>query len=158
MPTFRPGFARPHLAPALDELRDEFDRLWSTLTTNPPVRGWAARLAEGAFPPVNVSESDDSVTIEAELPGLDAGGLDISVTGDELTLKGARPAVANGESQERVTWLRRERGSGEFERRVALPVAIDASRVEAHLVDGILTVTCPKSPQCQPRKVEVRSG
>lgn len=161
MPTFRAGFARPlHVVPAIDELREELDRLWTTLTN--PQQGWTSRPAENVFPAVNVSETDDAVTLEAELPGLDVSGIDISVTGDELVLKGSRPrcdAVSTadgGESQERVTWHRRERGSGAFERRIGLPVVVDTERVEARLVDGILTVTCPKSPQCQPRKVQVR--
>jgi HSP20 family protein len=86
--------------------------------------------------------------------------VEISVAGEELTLKGARPAAAedpgNGR-QKPVTWHRRERGSGGFERRLALPVAVDAARVEARLVDGVLTVRCPKAPQCQPHKIEVRA-
>ena len=161
MPTFRAGFARPlHVVPAIDELREELDRLWTTLT-NPP-QGWTSRPAESVFPAVNVLETDEAVTLEAELPGLDASGIDISVSGDELVLKGSRPhceagpTTGDGESQERVTWHRRERGSGAFERRIGLPVAVDSERVEARLVDGILTVSCPKSPQCQPRKVPVR--
>jgi HSP20 family protein len=156
MPTFRAGFAHP-----LEELRDEFDRLWTTLTTAPPLQGMADRQTSGAFPPVNVAESDAAIVVEAELPGLDAADVDISVAGDELVLKGSRPELSgtaaggNGE-QPAVTWHRRERGRGAFERRIALPVSVAADRVEARLVDGVLTVTCPKAPEAQPRKVEVR--
>jgi HSP20 family protein len=88
----------------------------------------------------------------------------ISVTGDELVLEGSRPersagdGESTGEPGEQVTWHRRERGSGSFKRRIPLPVAVDASRVEARLVDGVLTVTCPKAPESQPRRVEVRSA
>ena len=57
-----------------------------------------------------------------------------------------------------MTWHRRERGTGGFERRLVLPVAVDAGRVEAKLVDGVLTVTCPKAPERQPHKVTVRTG
>lgn len=160
MPTFRPGFALP-----FEELRDEFDRLWTTLTAAPPLHGWGVRPAEGVFPAVNVRETADAVTVEAELPGLDSGDVEIAVSGDELTLKGSRPETCtggpggNGERREgRVTWHRRERGTGAFERRIELPVAVDASRVEARLVDGVLTVTCPKAAECQPRKVEVRTA
>jgi HSP20 family molecular chaperone IbpA len=200
MPTFRAGFAHP-----LVELRDDLDRLWTTLTTAPPLHGWGTRPAAGSFPAVNVSESEDRLTVEAELPGLDAGDVSISVTGEELVLEGARPGAmpgsgrptagmppadarveggmaaedggmgrndggvgrndggvaaapaGNGEGQRGVIWHRRERGTGRFERRIPLPVPVDASRVEARLVDGVLTVTCPKAPEAQPRKVEVRS-
>jgi HSP20 family protein len=171
MPTFRPGFALP-----LDELRDELDRFWTTLTAAPPLHGWGVRPAAGVFPAVNISESDAAVIVEAELPGLEAGDVDISVSGDELVLKGSRPELGslpgscplphdrgngNGEpgtAKETVTWHRRERGTGAFERRLSLPVAVDASRVEARLVDGVLTVTCPKAPEFQPRRIQVRSA
>lgn len=157
MTTYRAGFALP-----LEELRDEFDRLWTSLTAAPPLHGWGVRT-EGVFPAVNVRESGEAVTIEAELPGLDAGDVEISVTGDELVLKGSRPGdqpAENGEaeSQPQVTWHRRERGSGTFERRIELPVAVNAAGVEARLVDGVLTVTCPKAPEAQPRRVAVRSA
>lgn len=161
MPTFRPGFALP-----FDELRDELDRFWTTLTAAPPLHGWGARPGEGVFPAVNVSESDDAVTIEAELPGLDTSDIDITVHGDELVLKGSRPESAEPSREagdaanpaaERVTWHRRERGSGAFERRLTLPVAVDASRVEARLIQGVLTVTCPKTAASQPQKVVVRT-
>lgn len=164
MPPFRAGFPL-NLTPQFEELRDELDRVWNTITTSAPRQGWAARQATGPFPAVNVRETDDAIILEAELPGLDAGDVDVSVADDELVLKGARPecaapeaAAGDGERKPSVTWHRRERGSGAFERRIALPMAVDAGRVEARLVNGVLTVTCPKAPQCQPRKVEVRTS
>ena len=67
MPMYRPlsgaGFAYP-----LDELRDELDRLWTSLTAAPPLHGWGVRPGSDVFPAVNVSESDDCIAIEAELP------------------------------------------------------------------------------------------
>ena len=189
MPMYRPlsgaGFAYP-----LDELRDELDRLWTSLTAAPPLHGWGVRPGSDVFPAVNVSESEDCITIEAELPGLDANDVDIAVSGEELVLKGARPephqptepataetgasdgqgtsrqgtsgqamsGQGNGERHKAVTWHRRERGTGSFERRITLPVAVDASRVEAKLSDGVLTITCPKAAERQPHKVKVRAG
>ena len=160
MPTFRPGFALP-----LDELREELDRFWNTLTAAPPLHGWGVRPTAGVFPAVNVREDAAAVSVEAELPGLDAADVEITVADDTLVLKGARPehtpetAADRGETgPERVTWHRRERGTGAFERRISLPVGVDAARVEARLVDGVLTVTCPKAAECRPRKVEVRTS
>jgi HSP20 family protein len=177
MQTFRAGFALP-----LEELRDEMDRLWTSLTAAPPLHGWGTEQRAGVFPAVNMRDRDDAIVVEAELPGLDVGDIDINVTADEIILKGRRPEAAegrrpeategrrpepagqagNGEAAEgaatKVTWLRRERGTGAFERRLSLPVAVDASRVEAQLVDGVLTVTCPKAPESQPHKVTVRTA
>jgi HSP20 family protein len=146
----------------LEELRDEMDRLWTSLTTAPPLHGWGVEERTGLFPAVNMRERDDAIVIEAELPGLDEGDLDIAVTADEVILKGTRPeagpSTGEGEPTEKVTWLRRERGTGAFERRLSLPTAVDAARVEARLVDGVLTVTCPKAPESQPHKVSVRTA
>ncbi len=160
MPMYRPmsgaGFAYP-----LDELRDELDRLWTSLTAAPPLHGWGVRPGSDVFPAVNVSESDDCITVEAELPGLDAGDIDIAMSGEELVLKGARPEPhhpTEPTTAKPVNWHRRERGTGSFERRLTLPVAVDASRVEAKLVDGVLTITCPKAPERQPHKITVRTG
>ena len=169
MQTFRAGFALP-----LEELRDEMDRLWTSLTAAPPLHGWGTEQRAGVFPAVNMRDRDDAIVVEAELPGLDVGDININVTADEIILKGRRPEAAegrqpepagragNGEAAEgdatKVTWLRRERGTGAFERRLSLPVAVDASRVEAQLVDGVLTVTCPKAPESQPHKVTVRTA
>lgn len=159
MTTFRAGFALP-----LEELRDELDRLWTSLTAAPPLHGWGVR-PEGVFPAVNVRETADVVSVEAELPGLDAGDVEISVTGEELLLRGSRPqaeaaAAGNGEAAEaeKVVWHRRERGIGSFERRIPLPVAVDPAGVEARLVDGVLSITCPKAAEAKPRRVEVRSA
>lgn len=156
MQTFRAGFALP-----LEELRDELDRLWTSLTAAPPLHGWGTEPRTGLFPAVNLREREDAIVLEAELPGLDVADIDIAVTADEVVLKGTRPEPSsggNGEAGERCTWLRRERGTGGFERRLSLPVAVDAGRAEAQLVDGVLTVTCPKSPESQPHKVVVRSA
>lgn len=154
MTTFRAGFALP-----LEELRDEFDRLWTSLTTAPPLHGWGVS-PEGVFPAVNVRETADAIMVEAELPGLDAGAVEISVTGDELLLRGSRPQAeaGDGEPADKVVWHRRERGTGGFERRISLPVAVEPAGVEARLLDGVLSITCPKAAEAKPRRVEVRSA
>lgn len=164
MPTLRDLLQPPlgGFVPPLEDLRDEFDRLWTSLSSPQPVPLREFRPGAAA-PAVNVAETDDSIVIEAELPGVTAADLDISVSGEELVLKGARPAEAGREpagdgEKQGVTWHRRERGVGPFERRIALPVAVDAARVEARLVDGVLTMTCPKAAECQPHKVTVRSA
>ena len=156
MNAFRSGLALP-----LDELREEMDRLWSSLTTAPPLHGWGVERREGIFPAVNVRETEQAIIVEAELPGLDVADIDIAATADELVLKGERPAAprpAGGDGEKGATCLRRERGAGEFERRLSLPLAIDAASVEATLVDGVLTVTCPKAPESRPHKIPVHAS
>lgn len=155
MQTFRAGRPLP-----FEELRDELDRLWTSLTAAPPLHGWGTEPRTDVFPAVNIREQDDAIVIEAELPGLDVADIEIAVTADGLVLKGTRPEPAGGatEAAKQANWLRRERGTGAFERRLPLPVAVDTTRVEAELIDGVLTVTCPKAPESQPHKVTVRTS
>lgn len=146
----------------MDELCAEVDRLWTNLIAAPPLHGWGSAPRSG-FPAVNVRETDEALFVEAEIPGLSAADVDVSVAGDELVLKGQRlrggPEVRPAEgTADDVVWHRRERGHGSFERRIPLPVQVAADAVEARLVDGVLTIRCPKAPECQPRRVPVSAG
>ena len=129
------------------QLRDEMNRLLSGLFDEPPLS-----RTRRPFPPVNVWQHEDEVLVEAELPGLKAGDLDISVSGDEMTLKGQRDEA----EQQGATYHRRERGTGSFARVVKLPVEVQADGVEASLTDGVLLVRLPKAPEARPRKIEVK--
>jgi HSP20 family protein len=130
-------------------LRDEMDRLWSGLlgTAADGVEAWVSRNQ----PPVNVWEQETALVVELEVPGVRKDQVDISVTGDELSIRVNRP-----ESEEKdVTYHRRERPVGTFSRVVRLPVGIDADHVEAEIRDGVLTITLPKAESAKPRKIHV---
>ncbi len=134
------------------DIAREMDRLFDTLVSTQPalVPTFPGRLA---FPAVNISEDDRNLYLEAELPGLTLDDVEILATEQELTLKGTR----NDQAPDNVRALRRERPIGSFERTLSLPVDIDVDRVEARLHDGVLSITLPKSPGYQPRKIEVHS-
>lgn len=153
--TLRRGFSRP-----LDELRQELDRLWAPLTAAPPLHGWAAADRGTRFPAINLSEDGDAFVVEAELPGLASEQVEVTVSGDELVISGSRPEPAASEAgtADELAWHRRERGAGGFERRLALPNGVDAQRVEASLVHGVLRVTCPKAAEARPHKIEVKAS
>ena len=106
-----------------------------------------------AYPPVNVSDDDENIYVEAELPGITPEDLEITMTdGNRLTLKGqCKPAEAG-----KTTWHRLERGFGSFSRTLTLPVLVDTDRVEVHFERGDLRVKLPKSPQARPRRIEVQ--
>ncbi|HEY4308497.1 MAG TPA: Hsp20/alpha crystallin family protein [Pirellulales bacterium] len=106
------------------------------------------------FPAVNVWEEGEQLFAEAELPGTKSEDVDVSVTGDELTIRGRRsPAAADGGA-----YYRRERGVGEFSRTLRLPYEVDANSVEATLRDGVLLLKLPKALSARPRKIEVQTG
>ncbi len=106
----------------------------------------------GEFPSMNIWTSDESVVLTAEVPGLRAEDLDLTVLGDTLTVRGSRRAE---ELKEGERYHRRERGTGEFVRTVQLPYRVDSAKVEAHYEKGILRVTLPRSEEDRPRKVKL---
>jgi HSP20 family protein len=139
---------------SIHQLRDEVDRLVTSVFTNPTVAG-AARMVTGrGFPAVNVWDDREHVYVEAEVPGLKAEQLDISVIGEELTIRGERPEQDQSETQ----FHRRERGVGSFTRVIRLSTEVDADRVQAALSDGVLLLTLPKAEAAKPRKIKVNTA
>lgn len=102
-------------------------------------------------PAVNAWEDDESIHVELEAPGVKSEQVDVSVHGEELSIKIDRPPL----EREGVTYHRRERGSGPFARVLRLPLDIDAEGVEANLAHGVLTIRLPKVVLEGPRKIEV---
>ncbi len=114
--------------------------------------GWPALAV--SFTALNIWQDESAVYAEAELPGLELNDLEIYVTGgNQLTIKGERKQP----NLEKGTWHRQERGFGSFARVVNLPVDVNADRVEARLVNGVLTISMPKSEAAKPRKITVKA-
>lgn len=106
------------------------------------------------FPPVNVRGTADEVVVSAELPGVDADKLDLTVEGRVLTLAGERSA---GPQDEKWVVYRQERLSGSFMRTVRLPFEVDNDRIAARYENGILHVTLPRSESTKPRRIQISS-
>lgn len=114
--------------------------------------GWREQRV---FPAVNVTEDAEHVYLRAELPGMEASALDLSVEQNKITLRGSRSIPAEGDD---VSFHRRERAAGSFARTIELGLDIDAEGVEAEYRDGLLTITAPKAPEAKPRQITVRSN
>ena len=104
------------------------------------------------FPALNVFEERETLTIKAELPGVEAGDLSVSMEGDTLTIKGKREPRHNGE---KLSFHRREIETGNFSRAVNLPIKVNPETVTAKLSNGILTITMDKAAEVKPRQVTV---
>mgnify|MGYP001054360038 CR=1 FL=1 len=104
------------------------------------------------FPPINLYEDSRALIIKAELPGVSAENLDISLEGDTLTIKGRRSPYAEGQTP---SFHRREIQAGNFSRALSLPVKIDPDAVTARLRNGILTISLNKAKEVRPRQVSV---
>lgn len=109
----------------------------------------------GVYPPVNISEDRDHIFVRAELPGVRAADLEITLQDNNLILRGERKIAAE---DKQVNYHRRERESGFFRRIVALPSAVQGDKVEAACKDGILTIKMAKPEAVKPRKIEVKVG
>jgi len=123
-------------------MQAEMDRLFQSVNDS---------YAPG-FPAVNVYTKDDEAIVAAELPGVSADAIDISVLDDTVTIKGARAADALPEGA-RVH--RHERGSGEFSRTVRLPFRIEPGAVDAKFENGVLEITLPRAEADRPRRIAV---
>jgi HSP20 family protein len=106
-------------------------------------------------PAFNVYRNEHGSVVTAELPGINANSLDISVNGDVVTIQGQRVAESNFEGA-RVQ--RRERAAGEFKRTLKLPYRVDANRTEAVYQRGVLSVTLPAIADEKPHQIAVKSA
>ena len=125
------------------EMREMFGGEW-------PFGPWWAQ--KRAYPPVNVRENDESVTVEFEIPGIATGDIDLTITGGSVALKVKR-AVEGGIPPE--NYYVRERWRGEFGRNVNLPGALDGERATASYENGVLSVNIPKAAAAKRRKIDI---
>lgn len=145
---YRPWAAQP--GSAHDDLRRDMEALLARFG------GEAQGTSRGVFPPVNLYESGDAYVLTAELPGVSASDIEVSLEGSTLSLRGERKIDHGAEAGTAVH--RRERQSGSFRRAFELPTEIDAEKVEAVQRCGILMLRLPKAPQHRPRQISVQAG
>lgn len=104
------------------------------------------------FPPINIYDGEDGYHIRAELPGIDPTTLDITVSRNEVVVKGERVEEPPAEGQR---YHRRERTRGSFSRAFALPDSLDSENVTATYADGVLEIVVQQLADSGPRKVAV---
>lgn len=134
----------------LDRMRREMDLLAEGLT-----RGFFREPVAGVFPLMNVTEDSDNYYVRAELPGINADDLDISVTGDTLSVSGERKIP---DEDEKARYHRREREAGKFSRIITLPSQVDTAKVQAHYADGIISLILPKVETAKPKLIPVKTS
>ncbi len=103
-------------------------------------------------PAVDIKEEDKQFVIHADLPGVDAKDIDVTLEKGVLTIRGQR---ANESREEKDGYRRVERVSGQFFRRFSLPDTADSTAVKAKFVNGVLEVQIPKQPSVLPRRIAV---
>jgi len=130
-------------------LRDEMNRLFSRAV------GDGASSGSAWTPAVDVYETEGSIELRAELPGLDAGDIDIEIDDNVLTLRGERRFQ---EPVEDGRYYRVERAYGHFNRSLTLPQGVKADEISATFDKGVLSVRIPKADEVKPRKIAIAAG
>lgn len=132
----------------LSRLQDDMSR---ALGSNAQGRG-----AQRAFQPsVDIFEEKEAIVVMAELPGVKAEDVNITVENDLLTISGERRFERR---EDKGDWHRVESTYGSFTRSFALPKTVSADTIDANMDNGVLTVRLPKRQEAKPRKIEVKPG
>jgi HSP20 family protein len=103
-----------------------------------------------SYPPVNITEDQTNIYVDAEIPGMDIDDLEIILTEGSLVIKGNRKAD-NG------NYYRQERPVGVFQRIINLNVPIDADKVKAKMKNGLLEIVLPKTDEAKPKKISIEA-
>jgi HSP20 family protein len=113
-------------------------------------------LGERGFSPsFDVKETKDAYVFRADVPGLKEEDVQISLTGNRLTISGSREQERQNEGEQ---YYASEISYGSFTRSFTLPDGTDPDAVQADMKNGVLTVSIPKKPEVQPRKIPVGRG
>jgi HSP20 family protein len=130
-------------------LREAMDRLFDDAFTRPfsLTNAWSV-------PAVDMYQTDDEIVVKAALPGVKPDEVQISVTGEVLTIKGE---IKHEEDKKERSWHIRERRFGSFERSLILPTDVVADKAKAEFENGVLTITLPKAEDVKPRTIAVKA-
>ena len=142
------GQVQPSLQSRLQELFK-----WDPFREMEPLWGTAAL---GTFAPdFEVKETKDAYLFKADVPGVKESELDVTITGNRLTISGQRNEEKEDQNE---TYYSCERRYGSFSRSYTLPEGADLEHLHAELKAGVLTVAVPRKPELQPKKIAVKSA
>ncbi len=105
-------------------------------------------------PSVDIFETEDTITVLADMPGVAVDNLTVDLRENVLTLSGRVDEIRN----ERENTLLKEYDTGSYYRQFRLSNLIDQSKIDAKLADGVLRLVLPKAEASKPRKIEVQSA
>lgn len=131
-------------------LREAMDRLFEESFVRPRgmTPGGSVEL------PLDMYETENELVVSAALPGVKPDDIEITVTGEALSIKGS---VQSESTVDRANYHRQERRFGTFARTVALPVMVQIDKAEAKFRDGVLTLTLPKAEEVKPKTIKLKA-
>lgn len=110
-------------------------------------------VSEGWQPSVDISETKDKILIKAELPGMDAKDVNVTISGEMLTIQGEKKKEVEEKDEH---YYCSERYFGAYERTFQLPTGVQADKVEATFDKGVLLITLPKVEEAKKKKIEIK--
>ena len=130
-------------------LQDEMNRAFDSFVKGNDTPA----LTEGTWAPsVDIYESKDAITIDAELPGLNQKDISVTVVDNVLTIKGEKKQEKEVKEE---NYHRVERSYGLFSRSFTLPVGVKADNIKASYKDGVLKITLPKAEEAKPKQIDI---
>jgi len=133
-------------------LREAMDRLLEESVVRP--RDWLPTAEGVGSLAVDVVETDEAVKVRASVPGVKPEDIDISVTGDVLSIKAE---IQEETEEEKGTYHLRERRYGLFQRSIRLPAPVKADKAEADFENGVLNLALPKVEEVKPKSIKVKT-
>jgi HSP20 family protein len=131
-------------------LRQAVDRLFEDSFVRPT--RLLSVLGDAALIHMDVYQTKDELVVKAAVPGVEPKDLDISITGDTLTIRGESKA----DQMEGAEYLLQERHYGSFSRTLTLPVALDSKKADASFENGVVTIRIPKAEEARPKAIKVK--
>ncbi len=133
-------------------LRDAMDRLFDDAFTRP---GGLTNGGRGrGLPAVDMYETENDVVVKMAVPGIKPEDVQISVTGDTLSVKGE--IKENTDNKDKAYHIREQRW-GSFERVLTLPTDVKSEKASAEFENGVLTITLPKAEEVKPKTISVKA-
>ena len=129
-------------------LREAMDRLFEDSFT--PTQRRADGNERVFRLPLDAYVTDDEIVVLANMPGVKPEGVEITIEGDTLTIRGERPRPL-----ENVDYVMQERPFGKFQRTLNINIPVDANKAEARYENGMLTLVIPKAEAAKPRVIQV---
>jgi HSP20 family protein len=130
-------------------LRDVMDRLVDDAYIRP-----RNGLGAVAAPAIDMIENEDEIVVQATLPGIKPEEVNLTITGDVLTIRGETKSEQN---EERDNYIIRERRFGSFSRSIPLPTTVVADKAKAEFENGILTLSLPKAEEVKPKTISIKA-
>lgn len=139
----------------MDRFERFFNRPFFPLSREWPRLDEWFRSAEIELPAVDVIDRDTEVVVRAQVPGMTAEDLDVTLAEQSITLRGHKRTESEEEKGE---FHRREISAREFVRTIALPAPVDSDKASASCKDGLLEITLPKKEPARKQKLTIQNG